>query len=97
MVEGQNQLETAMIALKDSIDYEEDTPFIVKNTENFGFLKADYREKMKNTDKKCNYLLAINVIWKRYAKTARSMHDKLLKPLKIKGLGKLITGIELLT
>ena len=31
MVEGQKSLETAMISLKDAIDYEEDSAFIVKN------------------------------------------------------------------
>ncbi|MCQ2738956.1 MAG: TolC family protein [bacterium] len=51
LVEGQNNLETAVIALKDSIDYEEETEFIVKNTENFGFLKSDYRQKMRELNK----------------------------------------------
>jgi len=49
-VDGQNELETAMILLKDAMDYEEDGEFIVENTENFGFLKADYREKMSSVN-----------------------------------------------
>jgi len=48
LVEGQNSLETAMIALKDAMDYEEDGEFVVKNTENFAFLKSNYREKMQS-------------------------------------------------
>ena len=28
--------------------YQEDKPFIVQNTENFGFLKADYRKKVES-------------------------------------------------
>ena len=30
--------------------FQEEKPFIVKNTENFGFLKADYRAKVENLD-----------------------------------------------
>ncbi len=48
LVEGQNVLETALIALKNSMYYEEDTDFIVQNTENFSFLKADYRKKVES-------------------------------------------------
>jgi outer membrane protein len=48
LVEGQNSLETALIALKNSMYFEEDTDFIVKNTENFSFLKADYKKKVES-------------------------------------------------
>ncbi len=48
LVEGQNNLETALIALKNSMYFEEDTDFIVKNTENFSFLKADYKKKVES-------------------------------------------------
>ena len=48
LVEGQNRLQTNIIALKNSMYYEEDDPFIVQNTENFGFLKADYRKKIES-------------------------------------------------
>lgn len=48
LVEGQNTLESSIIALADSMDYQEDAALLVKNTENFGFLKADYRKKMQN-------------------------------------------------
>ncbi len=48
LVEGQNTLETAIVALKNSMYYQEDEDFIVKNTENFGFLKADYRKKVES-------------------------------------------------
>lgn len=48
LVEGQNNLQTAIIALKNSMYYQEDKPFIVQNTENFGFLKADYRKKVES-------------------------------------------------
>lgn len=50
VIDGQKTLETAMLELKDAMDYEEEAAFIVKNTENFGFLKADYREKIRNID-----------------------------------------------
>ena len=50
LVEGQNNLQTAIIALKNSMYFQEEKPFIVKNTENFGFLKADYRAKVENLD-----------------------------------------------
>ena len=45
LVEGQNKLINSIISLQDSMYYQEDKPFIVENTENFGFLKADYRKK----------------------------------------------------
>lgn len=48
LVEGQNNLQTAIIALQNSMYYQEDKPFIVQNTENFGFLKADYRKKVES-------------------------------------------------
>ena len=48
LVEGQNSLQTAMINLKNAMFFQEDKPFIVKNTENFGFLKADYRKKVED-------------------------------------------------
>ena len=48
MVEGQNNLQTAIIALKNSMYYQEDKPFIVQNTENFSFLKADYKKKIES-------------------------------------------------
>ncbi|MBR2069279.1 MAG: TolC family protein [Candidatus Gastranaerophilales bacterium] len=49
LVEGQNNLQTNIIALKNSMYYQEDDPFVVKNTENFGFLRADYRKKIEST------------------------------------------------
>ncbi len=48
LVEGRNSLQVSMIALKNSMFYQEDDPFVVENTENFGFLKADYRKKIEN-------------------------------------------------
>mgnify|MGYP004506879345 CR=1 FL=1 len=48
LVEGRNTLETAIIALKNSMYFQEDKEFIVKNTENFGFLKADYKKKVES-------------------------------------------------
>ncbi len=47
LVEAQNELQVALINLKNSMFYEGDTPFIVQNTENFGFLKVDYRKKVE--------------------------------------------------
>ena len=47
LVEGRNALETAIIALQNSMFYQEDTPFIVQNTENFNFLKSDYKQKIQ--------------------------------------------------
>ena len=48
LVEGQNRLQTNILELKNSMYYQEDEPFIVQNTENFGFLKADYRKKIES-------------------------------------------------
>jgi len=48
LVEGQNKLQTNLIALKNSMYYQEDMPFVVQNTENFGFLQADYRKKIES-------------------------------------------------
>ena len=48
LVEGRNKLETALISLKNSMYFQEDVEFIVKNTENFGFLKADYKKKIES-------------------------------------------------
>ena len=45
LVEGQNNLLNAIIALHNAMYYSEDKPFIVENTESFNFLKADYRQK----------------------------------------------------
>lgn len=50
LVEGQNTLETNLIALKDSMFYQETPELIVKNTENFNFLKADYKKKIEGVD-----------------------------------------------
>lgn len=49
LVEGQNKLLNSIISLQDSMFYQEDKPFVVTNTENFGFLKADYKKKMEST------------------------------------------------
>ena len=49
-VNGQEQLANAVIALQNSMYYQEDNVFVVTNTENFGFLKADYKKKMQNMD-----------------------------------------------
>ena len=48
LVEGQQNLQTNIIALQAAMFYQEDEPFIVKNTESFGFLKADYRKKIES-------------------------------------------------
>ena len=48
LVEGQNNLQTSLINLKNSMFYQEDKPFVVENTENFSFLKADYRKKVES-------------------------------------------------
>ena len=50
LVEGQNNLLNDLILLENSMYYEEEKPFVVKNTENFGFLKADYKEKIESAD-----------------------------------------------
>jgi len=48
LIDGQHNLQTNIIALKNSMFYQEDKPFVVNNTENFGFLKADYRKKIES-------------------------------------------------
>ena len=48
LVEGKQALEVAIIALQNSMYYQEDTGFIVQNTENFNFLKADYKRKIES-------------------------------------------------
>ena len=50
LVEGQNVLLNAIINLQDSMFYNEDKPFIVTNTENFDFLKADYKKKIEESN-----------------------------------------------
>ena len=50
LVEGQNLLLNSIIDLEDSMFYQEDKPFIVTNTESFGFLKADYKKKMDSAN-----------------------------------------------
>ncbi len=50
LVEGQNILESNLIALKDSMFYQETPELIVSNTENFNFLKADYKKKIEGVD-----------------------------------------------
>lgn len=50
LVAGQNNLINSIISLQNSMYYTEEKPFIVKNTESFGFLKADYREKFKSAN-----------------------------------------------
>ena len=50
LVEGQSALLSSIIALEDSMFYNEDKPFIVTNTENFGFLKADYEKKIESSN-----------------------------------------------
>ena len=50
LVDGQNNLINSIIALQNSMYYEEEKPFVVKNTESFGFLKADYRKKFENAN-----------------------------------------------
>ena len=49
-VNGQENLANAVIELQNSMYYQEKDGFIVKNTENFGFLNADYRKKMQGLD-----------------------------------------------
>ena len=48
LVEGQNNLQIALINLKNSMFFQEDEPFIVENTENFNFLKTSYKEKIES-------------------------------------------------
>ena len=49
-VNGQEDLDNAIIVLQNSMYYTEDNVFVVTNTENFGFLKADYKKKMQALD-----------------------------------------------
>ncbi|MBE7711254.1 MAG: TolC family protein [Cyanobacteria bacterium SIG31] len=50
LVDAQNSLATNVLALKNSMYYNESKHFVVQNTENFGFLKADYKKKMQSLD-----------------------------------------------
>ena len=50
LVDAQNNLATNSLALKNSMYYSEPKNFIVQNTENFGFLKADYKKKMQSLE-----------------------------------------------
>jgi len=50
LVDAQNTLATNILALKNSMYYSDSKDFIVQNTENFGFLKADYKKKMQSLD-----------------------------------------------
>lgn len=48
LTEAKTAIQTALIDLKDDMFYLEEKPFIVQNTENFNFLKSDYRKKMES-------------------------------------------------
>ena len=50
LVDAQNNLATNVLALKNSMYYSDSKNFIVQNTENFGFLKADYKKKMQSLE-----------------------------------------------
>lgn len=50
LVEGQNALLNTLIDLQDSMFYQEKKPFVVTNTENFNFLKADYKKKIEESN-----------------------------------------------
>ena len=50
LVDAQNSLVTNILALKNSMYYSDSKNFIVQNTENFGFLKADYKKKMQSVE-----------------------------------------------
>ena len=50
LVNGQNNLANCVLNLKSSMDYSDPVNFVVQNTENFGFLKADYKKKMQSID-----------------------------------------------
>ena len=50
LVDAQKSLATNVLALKNSMYYSDDKHFIVQNTENFGFLKADYKKKMQSLE-----------------------------------------------
>ena len=54
LVDAQNSLVTNILALKNSMYYSDSKNFIVQNTENFGFLKADYKKKMQSVDSGIN-------------------------------------------
>ena len=54
LVDAQKTLATNVLSLKNSMYYSEDKHFIVQNTENFGFLKADYKKKMQSLDSGVN-------------------------------------------
>ncbi len=50
LVEGQKALLNTLIDLQDSMFYQEKKPFVVTNTENFNFLKADYKKKIEESN-----------------------------------------------
>jgi len=50
LVDAQNNLATNALALKNSMYYSDSKNFIVQNTENFGFLKVDYKKKMQSLE-----------------------------------------------
>ena len=50
LVDAQNNLATNVLSLKNSMYYSDSKNFIVQNTENFGFLKADYKKKMQSLE-----------------------------------------------
>ncbi len=50
LVDGQNSLLNSIIDLENAMYYQEEKPFVVENTENFGFLKADYKKKMESAN-----------------------------------------------
>lgn len=50
LVDAQKALATNALALKNSMYYSDEKNFIVQNTENFGFLKADYKKKMQSLE-----------------------------------------------
>ena len=50
LVNGQNNLANCILNLKYSMNYSDSNNFIVQNTENFGFLKADYKKKIQSID-----------------------------------------------
>ena len=50
LVDAQNALATNILNLKNSMYYSDEKNFIVQNTENFGFLKTDYKKKMQSLE-----------------------------------------------
>ena len=54
LIDAQKNLATNVLSLKNSMYYSESENFIVQNTENFGFLKADYKKKMQSIDSGVN-------------------------------------------